>query len=238
METIQCLIVDDEKVAREIIESHLKKLERFQVAASCKNVAEAVDLINSKNIDLVFLDIHLPEVSGLSLAKLIPADIKIIFTTAYREYALEGFELQAVDYLLKPISFQRMLQAVNKYMGEQNPHKDKPASLVKTERSEFIFVRSNRKMIRVDFKDILFIESLSDYVKIYLSYKLVVSRESISNLELKLPQHQFIRVHRSFIVAISHIDFYTHESIHVGEHEIPISRGYKYEVFKRLKFQE
>ncbi len=163
---IQCLIVDDEPIAREILENHLQKIDAVTVVASCKNAIEAFNILNSNNIDLIFLDINMPEISGLSFAKTINKNIKVIFTTAYRDYAVDGFDLQAVDYLLKPISFERLLQAVHKFLEGSMPVTPVSASEIIQEKSDFIFVRSDRKMLKINFADILYIESLSDYIKI------------------------------------------------------------------------
>jgi DNA-binding LytR/AlgR family response regulator len=233
--TIQCLIVDDEPVAREILENHLSKIQSVHVVSSCKSAIEAFNKISSENIDLIFLDINMPEISGLSFAKSINKNIKIIFTTAYREYAVDGFDLQAVDYLLKPISFDRLLQAINKYLNETTPIQSIVKDEFEFEKSDFIFVRSDRKMIKINFCDIDFIESLSDYIKIYLNEKTIITRETISNIEVKLPQKDFMRVHRSFIVSLAGIDSFTNEYIEIKNREIPISRTYKDGVLKRLE---
>ncbi len=231
---IQCIIVDDEPVAREILESHLGKIDTLHVVASCKNALEAFKAINSGKIDLIFLDINMPEISGLSFAKSMTKSIKIIFTTAYRDYAVDGFDLQAVDYLLKPISFERLLQAINKYLDENMPVEARSEEII-PEKSDSIFVRSDRKMIRINFSEISYIESLSDYVKIYLSDKTVVTRETLSNIEAKLPQRDFLRVHRSFIVSFAAIDSFTNEYVEIDQNQIPISRSYKSEVLKKLE---
>ncbi len=232
---IQCIIVDDERVAREILEQHLAKISRMDVVASCKNVPEAFDVMNSKKVDLIFLDINLPEVSGLSFARSINQQVKIIFTTAYREYAVDGFNLQVVDYLLKPISFERLMQAVSKFLHEAHTPDQGHADSIEMEKNDYIFVRADRKMVKINFSDILFVESLSDYVKIHLKDKHIVTRETIGSFEARLPQKDFIRAHRSYLVAISHIDAFTHEDLHIGPHEIPISRSYKQEVLERLE---
>ncbi|MDA3881516.1 MAG: LytTR family DNA-binding domain-containing protein [Prolixibacteraceae bacterium] len=231
---INCLVVDDEPVAREIIEEHLKRINTFRIAGSCKNALEAFKMISSTSIDLIFLDINMPDISGLSFAKSINKNIKVIFTTAYREYAIDGFDLQAVDYLLKPISFERFLQAVNKYIDENTHIKSKQSEEWNEEKSDYFFVRSERKMVKINFSDIEFIESLSDYIKIQLADKTVVTRETISNIEVKLPPTDFIRTHRSYIVALSKIESFNNETIDVGKREIPISRRYKEEVLKKL----
>jgi DNA-binding LytR/AlgR family response regulator len=186
-------------------------------------------------VDLIFLDINMPEISGLSFAKSINHNIKIIFTTAYREYAVDGFNLQAVDYLLKPISFERLLQAVKKYLDENMPSENQESKEIFPEKSDFFFVRSDRKMVKIIFSEIRYVESLSDYVKIYLFDKIVVTRETMLNIEAKLPQKEFIRVHRSFLVSLSNIDSFTNEFVEIGKKQIPISRTYKTEVLRKLE---
>ena len=232
---IACLIVDDEPVAREILENHLNRINTFILAGSCKSAVEAFKLINTQSIDLIFLDINMPEISGLSFAKLINKQIKIIFTTAYREYAADGFDLQAVDYLLKPISFERFLQAVNKFMDETSLVTRDFTKEITEEKIDYFFVRSDRKMVKLNFSDILYIESISDYIKIHLTDKTVVTRETISNVEAKLSQKEFIRVHRSYIVSLKNIDSFTNEIVEIAGHELPISRSYKNEVLRRLE---
>lgn len=234
-EIIRCILVDDEPVAREVLENHLAKIDTVQVMARCKSALEAFQVINSEKVDLIFLDINMPEISGLSFARSINKHIKVIFTTAYREYAVDGFDLQAVDYLLKPISYERLLQAINKYRDENAQVRNYEPVEIMPERSDYFFVRADRKMIKIDFAEIRFVESLSDYVKIHLTDKTVVTRETITNIEAKLPQKDFIRTHRSFIVSIRNIDSFTGESIEMGKKQIPISRSYKKEVLQKLE---
>ncbi|MCA1760008.1 MAG: response regulator transcription factor [Bacteroidales bacterium] len=236
-EQIQCIIVDDEPVAREILETHLWKIEKVKVVASCKNAIEAFNAINQYKVDLIFLDVNMPEISGLSFAKSINRNNKVIFTTAYREYAVDGFDLQAVDYLLKPISFERLLQALHKYLNENiSGSTNKPVE-IETENNDYFFVRSDRKMIKIAFPEILYVESLSDYIKIYLIDKTVLTRETITNIEVRLPQNEFLRVHRSFIVALTAIDSFTNEYVEIGKKQIPISRSFKNEVLDRLEMK-
>lgn len=234
-ESIPCIIVDDEPVAREILESHLSQIKAVKVVASCKSAIEAFNVINSQPVGLIFLDINMPEISGLSFAKSINKNIRIIFTTAYREYAVDGFDLQAVDYLLKPISFERLLQSINKYLDENTPVKSYEPVEIMPEKNESFFVRSDRKMIKICYTDICYIESLSDYVKIHLCDKTVVTRDTIANIESKLPQTDFVRVHRSFIVSLRRIDSFTSEYVEIGRKQIPISRSYKKEVLDKLE---
>ena len=228
---ITCVIVDDEPVAREILESFVEKTPSLTLIASCKNAVEALQIAQAENIDLFFLDINMPEINGLSLAKIINKKSKIIFTTAYRDYAVDGFDLQATDYLLKPIAFDRFLQAVQKTVINSN-HKQK-ANQKNTE-NNFMFVRSDRKMVKINFFDILFIESLGDYVKVFTNDNTIITRETISSFEEKLPELEFLRVHRSFIIAINKIDSYTNEYIEIQKKAIPVSRSYKEVVLQKL----
>lgn len=231
--SISCLIVDDEAIAREVIATHLSKINNLNIVASCSHAMEAFNVINNHAIDLVFLDINMPEISGISFAKSINKEIKIIFTTAYRDYAVEGFELQAVDYLLKPISFERLLKAVNTYFEVYGETKTSEAQ--QPEATNFMFVRSDRRMIKIDFDTIIYIESYSDYIKIHLEEETIVTRETISAIEAKLPKHQFMRIHRSFIISVTHITSFTNEHIIIKDHALTISRSYKKEVLKRLE---
>lgn len=233
--TISCIIVDDEPIAREVLESHLQKIKAITITASCKNAIEAFNVINSNKIDVIFLDINMPEISGLSFAKSINNNIKVIFTTAYREYAIDGFDLKAVDYLLKPISFERLLQAVNKFLGESISINPKINEKSKHEKSNFIFVRSDRKMVKINFSDINYIESLGDYLKIHLSNKIIITRETITSIEVKLPKNDFLRVHRSYIISINEIESFTNESVDINKKAIPISRSYKKDILLKLE---
>lgn len=234
METknINCLIVDDEAIAREIIATHLSKLNNINIVASCSHAMEALNVMRTHNIDLIFLDINMPEISGISFAKSINKNHKIIFTTAYREYAIEGFELQAVDYLLKPISFERLLKAVNTYFEVY--HKSQTESQELKESTEFMFVRADRRMLKVGFNDIYYIESYSDYIKIHLINETIVTRETISAIEAKLPTNNFLRIHRSYIVATNKITAFTNEHINICNKALTISRSYKKEVLNHL----
>lgn len=230
---IACLIVDDEAMARDIIGSHLSKIEAINVIASCSHAMEAFQVISNHKIDLVFLDINMPDISGISFAKSINKNIKIIFTTAYRDYAVEGFELQAVDYLLKPISFERLLKAVNTYF-DVYANKESDINLV-TESHAFMFVRSDRRMIKVDFNTIIYIESFSDYIKIHLANETIITRETITSIEAKLPNEQFLRIHRSFIIAIDKITSFTNEHVVIHDKALTISRSYKKSVLEVLE---
>ncbi len=225
---ISCIIVDDEAIARDIIFSHISKIENIEVIAQCQNAIEAFNVIRQNQVDLVFLDINMPDISGIAFAKSINSAIKIIFTTAYRDYAVEGFELQAVDYLLKPIAFERLLKAVNRYF-DVNSNTTLLAENHDSE-SDFIFVRADRRMHKIDFDTIIYIESYSDYIKIHLNSTTLVTRETISAIEAKLPKSEFMRIHRSYIISVKKIESFTNEYIAISGKELPISRSYKKDV--------
>lgn len=224
IDDIKCVVVDDEPMAREIIENYIAKTPNLSLIKSCKNASEAIEFLQENTVDLFFLDINMPEITGLSLAKIIHKKTKIIFTTAYRDYAIDGFNLNVVDYLLKPISFDRFLEATQKVFLLEIIEKSK----------DFMFVRADRKMVKINFDDILYIESLSDYVKIFTSKNMIITRETISNLEAKLSAKKFIRIHRSFIISIKNINSYTNEFIEINQKALPISRSYKESVLQKL----
>ncbi|MEC3907744.1 LytTR family DNA-binding domain-containing protein [Tamlana sp. 2201CG12-4] len=230
---IFCMIVDDESMAREVIATHLSKIPNIKIVSSCSNAIEAFSYLREQVIDLVFLDINMPEISGISFAKSINKNVKIIFTTAYRDFAIEGFELQAVDYLLKPISFERLLKAVNNYFdiyADDNLSKTKELP-----HNDFMFVRADRRMIKIDFESIIYIESYSDYIKIHLTDKTIVTRETISAIEAKLPKHNFLRIHRSYIISLKDISSFTNEEITINNTSLTISRSYKKDVLQVLE---
>ena len=221
---LKCVIVDDEPIALEILTSYIDKTSQLELIKSCKNASEALVFMQENSADIYFLDINMSEITGLSLAKIIDKKAKVIFTTAYREYAVDGFNLQAVDYLLKLISFVRFLQAIQKIIPSKTAEN----------KVDFMFVRSERKMIKIDFDTILYIESLSDYVKIITTQKTIVTRENISSLEEKLAYDNFIRIHRSYIVSINKMTSYTNEFIEIKNKALPMSRSYKESVLQKL----
>lgn len=231
MSKIKCLIVDDEPKAREVLNIYLQDYAELTLVGQCKNAIEAINIMASEKIDLIFLDIEMPEISGLALAKTLNKNTSIIFTTAFRDYAVDGFDLQAIDYLLKPIRPTRFKAAIEKYKSHtQSPGQDAP----KADDSEHLFVRSDRKMVKVVLSDILYIESLSDYLKIHTTNGLIITRETLTSLEEKLSKHQFLRIHRSFIVNKSQILSFTKDTISIDKTELPISRSFKASVHESL----
>lgn len=237
---ITCLAVDDEPPALQVIEKYVTSIPSLKLAATCSNAVDALAVLQNNQIDLLFLDIQMPYILGTDFMRTLSNPPKVIFTTAFRKYAVEGFDLDAVDYLLKPISFERFLKAVNKVMKLNLPVTESISvnAVQKNETVEaFIYLRADRKNIKVNLDDILFIESLKDYIKIVTKEKTIVTKQSISSLEENLPGHLFIRIHRSFIVAVNKIEAYTPELIQISKYELPVSRSYRHEVEKTLKLK-
>ncbi len=229
---INCIIVDDEPLAIEVLTSYIERIEIISLEKSFRNAISAFEFLQVNTVDLVFLDIQMPKLTGINLLKTLNNPPKVIFTTAYREYALEGFELEAVDYLLKPIPFERFLKAVNKYLDNNtNQYSKQNAS---DANDPFIYFKVDKKMVKVRLSEILYIESIKDYVKVVTENKEIVTHQKISYMELKLSDEKFIRVHRSFIVSKDKIDAYSASEIEIGKHHIPIGRNYKSEVLQKL----
>ena len=232
-----CMAVDDEPPALDILKKYITAVPSLQLAGVCNNAIEALGMLQEQTIDLIFLDIKMPQLSGTDLIRALKNPPKVIFTTAYRKYAMEGFELDAVDFLLKPISFERFIKAVNKVTNisaEASNNKDLPETPQEAAPS-FIYFRADRKILKILLDDILFIESLKDYIKVVTKTKTIITRQSISSLQSSLPKHLFIRIHRSFIVAFKNIDCFTSERIEIAKSELPVSRLYRHEVESRLQ---
>lgn len=235
----KCLIVDDEPLAIKVIESHISKIPSLEIVGTCRNAVEAFDILLKKKVDLIFLDVEMPEISGIDLLKSLKKSLAIIFTTAYRDFALDAYELDAIDYLLKPIPFERFFKSISKYYQWKGEGIEVIGKRAENQPDEpFIYVRSDRKVIKIYLRDILFIESLKDYVKIHLENEVIITKEKISNLEEKLPDAEFIRTHRSFLISVRSIKAFTAEIIELKNHEIPIGRTYKNSVLSFLGYQE
>ena len=235
---IICLVVDDEPPALEILKNYIQSVHSLELAGACPDAIEALTFLQHYPVDLLFLDIQMPQLLGTDLIRTLKNPPKVIFTTAFRKFAVEGFELDAVDYLLKPISFERFLKAVNKVMNFNIQMAETAAieSIPKNETHDpFIYLRSDRKNMKIDLDDILFLESLKDYIKVVTKDKTIVTKQSISSLEETLPATAFIRTHRSFIVSVSKIESFTQDLIQIGKYELPISRSYRLQVENLLK---
>lgn len=227
-----CVIVDDEELARRLLANHLSQLHGFNLIASCASAIEASEMIKENHIDLLFLDIEMPVLTGLDFFRNLIQKPKVIFTTAYRDYALEGFELDAVDYLLKPITFARFFKAIEKFklVKQQTITNDSPV----TTPSEFIFIRKDRKQVKVFFSDICYVESLKDYIKIHTDSQTHIVKYSLRTF-LEALDSRFIQTHRSYLVNTDKVTAYTSKDVEIGAIEVPIGDAYKLEVSQFLK---
>jgi two-component system, LytTR family, response regulator len=231
--SIKCLIVDDEPLAIRLIEKHIEKIDRLEVVATCSNALKAFELLNMHSIDLLFLDIKMPNMTGVEFLKNLKNPPKTILTTAYRDYAIEGYDLGVVDYLLKPITFERFFKAIDKFLNETTKHTSKAKEITD---EAFILIKSGIKNYRINLNDILYIESLKDYIKITLTdTKSISSKYKISDIEQVLNANNFLRIHRSFIINSSKITAFTINEIEVNGVEIPIGASYKEEVMRFLE---
>lgn len=223
------IIVDDEPPAIKILEKYAEDVGQLELVGTCNNAFEAIRILNEKKIDLMFLDINMPKLMGTQLIKSLRYPPKVIFTTAHADFAIEAFELDAVDYLLKPISFERFLKAVNKFCHLNHVEMD---FLGQT--SAFLYFRSDRKMIKVLLEDIVYIESMKDYILIHRQNNADLKvKQTLSETENMLPPHLFLRIHRSFIVSVKKITAFTNYEIEIGKIELPIGRSYA-EAFDKL----
>lgn len=232
---ISCLIIDDEPPALELLHSHISNISDIEIIAACKNAVEAFEILNSQKVDLIFLDIKMPKLLGTDFLKNLANPPKVIFVTAYREYALDGYELDAVDYLVKPVTFDRFLKAVYKakrLIGQENlPSTNEYGK----NREAFIYVRVNKNMQKIFLDQIIYIESWKDYVKIFLiNDKYFLAKLSISAMQNMLSAQSFLRVHRSFMVSMDKVTGFNSNCIFIGEKEVPIGRLYKQEVMKMI----
>jgi len=221
---IKTLIVDDEPLALDIIESYIEKIPDLELVARCDNAIDANEILQKEHVDLLILDIQMPQMTGIELVKSLRSKPKVIFTTAYSEYAVEGFELDAVDYLLKPVAFDRFMKAVNKV-------KDGADRSTVAADDDFFFVKADKKLMKIHFNEILYIEGLKDYVIIKKEAGRVIALQTMKSLEAKLPSNIFMRVHRSYIVNIAKIKAVVGNSLELIENgktkDIPIGKNYK-----------
>lgn len=229
---LKCLIVDDEPIAQNIVKGFILDTPKLELFAVCDNALEALNVLEKNRIDLLFLDIEMPKLSGLSFLKTLPAPPATIITTAYREFALEGFELSVVDYLLKPFSFERFLKAINKV----NISTDADIGMPETNPStEYTYFKVDRKNVKVNYDDIFYIQGLSNYVKIHLKNDILVVYEKLLDLEKSLPRDEFVRIHKSYIVSLTKIKSYTSDSIEMADKELSIGNTYRKHFFSKIK---
>lgn len=228
---MKCIIVDDNKMARMALKQLVSQVQGLELIAECNDAAEALDVLNSNGVDLLLLDIEMPGMTGLDLIKKLGnSKPLIIFTTAKKDYAVEAFELNVVDYLVKPIAMPRFKQAIDKAQETLDSNKQE----VKVEEQGFVFVKDNGVLKRIAIDDILFLEAMGDYVKVHTPQKFHVVHATLKSIEEKLPSSKFIRVHRSYIVAINKIDYIQEGTISIGKTSIPVADTHKSNLNKRL----
>lgn len=232
-----CLIVDDEPLARALIRNYLEKLSNFNIVGEYSNAMKALYELQNKPVDLMFLDIRLPQITGLDFLKILKKPPRVVITTAYREYAVESFELDVVDYLLKPVSFERFLKSINKYYQLAGDEQDgtSHAAVRETSPESFIYLKENKKMVKVSFDEILYIEGFSEYVKVYTRKGRIITKTSMNSMEEKLALNGFMRIHKSWIVSTSKIDAFTANSVEINGKELPVGRSYKNAVAAELR---
>ncbi len=230
MNTIRCIAVDDEPLSLRIIEKYAADLSQLDLVTTCSNAFEAMEALRLHQIDLIFLDINMPKLSGISLLKSLDRPPLVVFTTAYPEFAVEGFELEAVDYLLKPFSLERFIKAVNRAADRLAA-----APTHEPQRPAFLLVKADKKLYKVDFQDINYLEAYGDYVKVFTKDKMLLTKERLATIEQQLPQGLFFRIHRSYIIALSAIDFIEGNLVKIGKEKLPISEGLKEGLMEKLK---
>src|SRR6516225_10208909 len=230
---INCIIIDDEPLARKGLKEYIQDVDFLQCAGEFENPLKAMDIILQQKIELIFLDIQMPKITGLEFMKTLSHPPLVIFTTAYPHYAVEGFELDAVDYLLKPFSFERFWKAAVKARNQIEAGRLLVSNDTKIEPGHF-FIKSDSKLIKIKYEEILFVEALQNYVAIYTSDKKHITYLTFKSVEENLPQDQFLKIHKSFIVAIAKIESIEGNEIRIGSHALPISRTSKEEVMEKI----
>ena len=240
MSKISCLIIDDEEPARRLIENYINRLPHLEIAGKCANPLTAMEVMQQKQVDLIFLDIQMPDLTGVEFLKTLSLRPLVIFTTAYKDYALEGYELDVVDYLLKPFRFERFVQAVNKagnLLRQKDilvPDSTSSPSIEEKEQKDYILVKSEFKVFRIFYKDIIYIESMKEYVAYHTPEGRTLSLGSLKSLEEELSSDQFIRIHKSYIINKAKVSALEGNLVHIGGKKLPIGSSYRKEVLELL----
>lgn len=229
--TIRCLIVDDEPLAIRLLQTHIAQLPYFEVAGTCGNAVEALEILSRQAIDLLFLDIRMPRLSGLELLKTLQKPPRTILTTAYREYALDGFELDVVDYLLKPVTFDRFFKSVEKYLRAGN-HSLSP--VLSSSEPSFLYLKSGYKYFKVDLREVVYVESMKDYIRVVMKEKTIVAKYKLGDMEKELEGKGFLRIHRSYIVNLAHVTAFGAGELDIGSQQLPIGDSYRAYVDKAI----
>ena len=231
----RCLIIDDEPLAIKLIRTHLSKLESFEIAGECNNALKAIEFLRKEKIDLMFLDINMPEITGIEFLKSIPNPPYVIITTAYREYAIEGYDLDVVDFLLKPISFERFLKAINRYCNRTRLIKGDGDKSTDKDVKKQVFIQDGKNIYKLNYEDILYFEGYGEYVKVITTAKTYMVRESLTEFEQKLSPDSFLRIHKSYIVNLKKITGFSTIHVLLKDIEIPIGRIFREKVVGILK---
>jgi DNA-binding LytR/AlgR family response regulator len=232
---IKSLIVDDEPLSQEIIETYIKDLPVIELVKTCNNALEALEALKQYEIQLIFLDINMPMLSGINMVKTLTSSPCIIFTSAYAEYAIDGFDLNAIDYLVKPFSFERFVKAVNKVRDKLDTQTVVALSKQSQKEQDFIVVKADKKLYKLDFNDISYFNSVGDYVKVFTKQgKVIITNETLRNIEMALPGELFIRIHKSYIVSIRSIRYIEGNQLMVDNNSIPIGLKYKEDLINKI----
>ncbi len=232
----KCIIVDDEPLARKVIKTHLQNFEDIEIVAECGNALETGRILRTHAVDLIFLDIEMPQISGFEFLKSLPKPPKIIIVTAYRNYALKGYEYDIVDYLLKPVSFDRFYQAITKFFKQIKNTDIKVIDEGDSSGKPFVYFNEDKTIHKIYLDDILYLESFREYIKVHTADKSVMTKLPISKIEEKLKDRDFIRIHKSYVISVNKVNSFNSRIIKIGETELPIGRTYKDAVMKVLKF--
>jgi len=230
MTKYRCLIVDDEPIAIRIIKNHLMSFSNIEVVGECSNAIEAIGVLAKQQVDLIFLDIQMPQLTGLELIRSLQHPPFIIFTTAFRDFAVDAFDLGVVDYLLKPFSLGRFAKAISKFYQQISEQNSSFTSRESSVNPEYLFLKADKKIHKIDIEELIYIESLGDYIIAHTKSGKITSKERIRNLNERLPNNKFLRIHRSYIVSIKHIDAVLSGCIEIGAQRIPIGRNFKEQV--------
>ena len=230
MNKLKCIVVDDEPLAQEVLERYLQNIREIEVVTTCSNALEAFEVLNNEAIDLMFLDISMPVISGLDFLRSLHKAPAVIITTAHPDYALQGYDLDVVDYLVKPVSMERFMKAVNKAIERVRL----PLHISRVAQPDYMFVKSDQKLIRINFADIHYIEGMKDYVKIFTNEKMIVTLHTMKFFEANLPSDQFIRIHKSYIANSSSIKSISGNELELHQSRLPIGSSYKENLMKMI----
>jgi DNA-binding LytR/AlgR family response regulator len=232
---LKCIIVDDEPLAQDVLERYIENIRELELVRKCSNALEAFEILHTEPIDLMFLDISMPVISGIDFLRSLRKAPSVIITTAYPDYAIQGYELDVIDYLVKPISLERFMKAVNKAIDRTKvPHANPPSSEAKSPKVDYMFVKSDQKLIKIKFQDIDYIEGMKDYVKIFTKEKMIVTLHTMKYFESSLPSNEFIRIHKSYIVNLDAIKTVSGNEVEVRQSRLPIGSSFKENLMKYI----